>query len=78
MVREKIKMRMVEKQRDIKERKKIIDFEDKVKKMERMKIIMIIKVCDIKEVGKGIWKGWKGKIMRKILYEKEMVMKGGF
>ncbi|MEI4422393.1 HD domain-containing protein, partial [Streptococcus agalactiae] len=46
--REHLTMSMVAQSRDLNDRKTIIDFADTVQTMERLKLLLILTVCDIK------------------------------
>lgn len=78
LVREHLTMSMVAQSRDLNDRKTIIDFADTVQTMERLKLLPILTVCDIKAVGPGVWNGWKGQLLRTLFYETELVLTGGF
>ena len=78
LVREHLTMSMVAQSRDLNDRKTIIDFADRVQTLERLKLLLILTVCDIKGVGPGVWNGWKGQLLRTLFYETELVLTGGF
>jgi len=54
--------------RDLSDRKTIQDFCDVVKSPERLRLLLILTVVDIRAVGPNIWNGWKGQLLRN-LYE---------
>lgn len=64
--------------RDLNDRKTIVDFADKVQSMERLKMLLVLTVCDIRAVGPGVWNGWKGQLLRALYYETELLISGGF
>ena len=78
LVREHLTMSMVAQSRDLNDRKTIVDFADTVQTMERLKLLLILTVCDIKAVGPGVWNGWKGQLLRTLFEETELVLTGGF
>lgn len=78
LVREHLTMSMVAQSRDLNDRKTIVDFADRVQTMERLKLLLILTVCDIKGVGPGVWNGWKGQLLRTLFFETELVLTGGF
>ncbi|TIU14630.1 MAG: hypothetical protein E5W53_30435, partial [Mesorhizobium sp.] len=45
---------------------------------ERLKLLLILTVCDIRGVGPGVWNGWKGQLLRTLYYETELLLTGGF
>lgn len=78
LVQEHLTMSMVAQSRDLNDRKTIVDFAAKVQTMERLKLLLILTVCDIKAVGPGVWNGWKGQLLRTLFYETELLLTGGF
>jgi [protein-PII] uridylyltransferase len=49
-----------------------------VQSMDRLKLLLILTVCDIRAVGPGVWNGWKGQLLRTLYYETEPILTGGF
>ncbi len=64
--------------RDLNDHKTIVDFADTMQTMERMKMLLILTVCDTKAVGPGVWNGWKGQLLRTLYHEAEPHLTGGF
>ncbi len=56
----------------------IENFSQVVQSVERMKLLTILTVADIKAVGPGVWNGWKAQLIRTLYYETEPVLTGGF
>jgi [protein-PII] uridylyltransferase len=48
-----------------------------VQTQERLKMLLMITVCDIRAVGPGVWNGWKGQLLRTLYWETEVVLGGG-
>ena len=71
-------MSMTAQTRDLNDRKTIQDFADIVQSVERLKLLLILTVCDIRGVGPGVWNGWKGQLLRTLYYETELQLTGGF
>ncbi len=63
--------------RDISDPKTIRDFSAIVQTPERLKLLILLTVADIRAVGPGIWNGWKGQLLRALYYETEPVVAGG-
>jgi [protein-PII] uridylyltransferase len=63
--------------RDIMDPKTIESFVGMVQTLERLKLLLILTVCDIKAVGPGVWNGWKGQLLRTLYWEAEIVLAGG-
>jgi [protein-PII] uridylyltransferase len=71
-------MSMTAQTRDLNDRKTIEDFAAVVQSVERMKLLLVLTVCDIRGVGPGVWNGWKGQLLRTLYYETELLLTGGF
>ena len=71
-------MSMTAQTRDLHDRKTITDFAEKVQSMDRLKLLLILTICDIRAVGPGVWNGWKGQLLRTLYYETELLLSGGF
>ena len=57
--------------------KTIKDFCRKVQSLERLQLLLILTVADIRAVGPGVFNGWKGQLLRTLYYESEPVLSGG-
>ncbi|EFG2885796.1 [protein-PII] uridylyltransferase, partial [Escherichia coli] len=71
-------MSMTAQTRDLNDRKTIDDFASVVQSVDRLKLLLILTVCDIRGVGPGVWNGWKGQLLRTLYYETELLLTGGF
>ncbi|MBS9719151.1 [protein-PII] uridylyltransferase [Tianweitania sp. BSSL-BM11] len=71
-------MSMTAQTRDLNDRKTIEDFAAVVQSVERLKLLTVLTVCDIRGVGPGVWNGWKGQLIRTLYYETELLLTGGF
>ncbi|MDO3433393.1 [protein-PII] uridylyltransferase [Rhizobium sp. CBN3] len=78
LIEEHLTMSMVAQTRDLTDRKTIIDFADRVQSLDRLKMLLILTICDIRAVGPGVWNGWKGQLLRTLYYETELLLAGGF
>jgi [protein-PII] uridylyltransferase len=78
LVENHLVMSMTAQTRDLNDRKTIQDFGDVVQSVERLKLLLILTVCDIRGVGPGVWNGWKGQLLRTLYYETELLLTGGF
>jgi len=78
LVREHLVMSMVAQSRDLTDRKTIADFAAKVQTMERLNLLLLLTICDIKSVGPSVWNGWKGELLRTLYYATELILSGGF
>jgi len=63
--------------RDIGDAKTIRDFANIVQSPERLKLLLVLTIADIRAVGPTTWNGWKGQLLRGLYYEVEPVLAGG-
>ncbi|WP_306117469.1 MULTISPECIES: [protein-PII] uridylyltransferase [unclassified Roseitalea] len=78
LVEEHLTMSMTAQGRDLSDRKTIEDFTARVQTVRRLKLLLILTVCDIRAVGPGVWNGWKGQLLRTLYAEAELALTGGF
>ncbi|MDX6804654.1 [protein-PII] uridylyltransferase [Terrihabitans rhizophilus] len=52
-------------------------FAAKVQTLERLKMLLVLTVADVKAVGPGVWTAWKGQLLRTLYWEAELVLAGG-
>ncbi|QDZ02196.1 [protein-PII] uridylyltransferase [Nitratireductor mangrovi] len=78
LVENHLVMSMTAQTRDLNDRKTIEDFAQVVQSVERLKLLLVLTVCDIRGVGPGVWNGWKGQLLRTLYYETELLLTGGF
>jgi len=62
--------------RDLNDFKTIKDFTEIVQTSERLKLLLLLTVADIKAVGPGVWNGWKGQLLRTLYHEAEPMIAG--
>ena len=63
--------------RDLADPSTIQTFAAAVQTLERLRMLLVLTVCDIKAVGPGVWNGWKGQLLRTLYWETEVVLTGG-
>ena len=61
---------------DLHDPKTIMDFVQDVQSPERLKLLLILTVADIRAVGPDIWNGWKASLMRDLYRRAEAVIGG--
>ncbi len=61
--------------RDLSDPNTIAEFVSVVQSLERLRLLLMLTVADIRAVGPGIWNGWKGALMRD-LYTRAQAMMG--
>jgi len=63
--------------RDLADRRTIETFAAAVQTLERLKMLFILTICDIRAVGPGVWNAWKGDLLRTLYWETEVELTGG-
>ncbi|HEY1506211.1 MAG TPA: [protein-PII] uridylyltransferase [Stellaceae bacterium] len=62
---------------DIDDPKTIADFVARVQSPERLKLLLLLTVADIRAVGPKIWNGWKAALLRELYHRAFELMSGG-
>lgn len=60
--------------RDLDDPQTIRDFIEVVQSPERLKLLLLLTVADIRAVGPNIWNGWKGQLLRELYAEAEAAL----
>jgi len=63
--------------RDVSDPRTVGDFARIVQTPERLRLLLVLTVADIRAVGPGVWNGWKGQLMRELYNATEAVFRGG-
>ncbi|MFI5015808.1 MAG: [protein-PII] uridylyltransferase [Hyphomicrobiales bacterium] len=77
LVRYHLLMSTTAQSRDLGDPSTIEAFAAVVQTLERLKLLMVLTIADIKAVGPGVWTGWKGELLRTLYYETEVLLAGG-
>jgi [protein-PII] uridylyltransferase len=77
LIREHLTMSNVAYSRDLSDPKTIRDFAEVVQTRERLKLLLLLTVADIRAVGPGTWNGWKGQLLRELYHRTEVLVGGG-
>ncbi len=77
LVQNHLVMSLIAFSRDIADPKTIRDFANVVQSPERLKLLLVLTVADIRAVGPSAWNGWKGQLLRGLYFETEPVVAGG-
>ena len=77
LIRHHLLMSETAQTRDLNDFKTILDFANVVQSPERLKLLLILTVADIRAVGPNVWNGWKGQLLRTLYFETEPVLSGG-
>jgi [protein-PII] uridylyltransferase len=63
--------------RDLSDFKTILDFAESVASPERLRLLTLLTVVDIRAVGPGVWNNWKGQLLRDLHDAAEEVLRLG-
>ena len=63
--------------RDVNDPKTVSDFVGTVKSLERLRLLLVLTVADIRAVGPGVWNAWKAALLRDLYYAAEEAITGG-
>ena len=63
--------------RDLSDPKTIQDFVGRVKSLERLRLLLILTVVDIRAVGPGVWNSWKRQLLRDLFDSAEELLRLG-
>jgi [protein-PII] uridylyltransferase len=77
LIERHLDMSTIAQSRDLSDRKTIRDFAQMVQSLERLKLLLILTVADIRAVGPGVFNGWKGQLLRTLYYATEPHLSGG-
>ncbi|MDR3500714.1 MAG: [protein-PII] uridylyltransferase [Parvibaculum sp.] len=77
LVKNHLVMSDVAQKRDISDPRTVRDFAQLVQSPERLKLLYVLTVVDIKAVGPGVWNGWKAQLLRELYFETAAVIQGG-
>jgi len=77
LVRNHLVMARVAFKRDIDDPKTIQDFVALVQSPERLRLMLLLTVADIRAVGPTVWNGWKAGLLRELYLRAEELMTGG-
>ena len=77
LVRHHLLMSRTAFKRDLADFKTILDFAETVASPERLKLLLILTVVDIRAVGPGVWNNWKGQLLRDLFESAEEVLRLG-
>lgn len=63
--------------RDLSDPKAVADFAAEVKSPERLRMLLILTVVDIKAVGPKVWNGWKGQLLKDLFNQAQDLLVAG-
>src|SRR5579863_2660016 len=77
LVEHHLTMSMTAQSRDLSDPRTVEGFAAVVQTLERLRLLLVLTICDIKAVGPAVWNGWKGQLLRTLFWETEIVLGGG-
>ncbi|MGK6321833.1 [protein-PII] uridylyltransferase [Sphingomonas sp. DT-51] len=77
LVRHHLLMSATAFRRDLTDFKTILDFAEVVQSPERLRLLLVLTVVDIRAVGPGTWNGWKGQLLGDLYDRAEEVLRLG-
>ena len=63
--------------RDVTDPRTVTAFTRIVENPERLRLLLVLTVADIRAVGPGVWNGWKGQLLRELFGSTEAIFRGG-
>ncbi|MGO4688970.1 [protein-PII] uridylyltransferase [Brevundimonas sp. 2YAF1] len=76
LVRHHLLMSDYAQKRDVSDPSTVRAFAEAVGDPERLRMLMVLTVADIRAVGPGVWNGWKGQLMRALFEATEALFRG--
>lgn len=77
LVRHHLLMSATAFKRDLSDFKTILDFAQKVQSPERLRLLLVLTIVDIRAVGPGVWNGWKRQLLTTLYQSTEEVLRLG-
>ncbi len=77
LVRHHLVMSDVAQKRDISDPRTIAQFAEIVGNVERLRLLLVLTVADIRAVGPAVWNDWKGQLLRDLYRLTEATLHGG-
>jgi [protein-PII] uridylyltransferase len=77
LVRYHLAMSATSFQRDLMDPKTIETFAALIQSPERLRLLLVLTVCDIRAVGPNVWNNWKAALLRQLYSATEQVLSGG-
>ena len=77
LVRHHLLMSDVAQKRDTSDPRTVRDFANIVQSPTRLRLLLVLTVCDIRGVGPGVWNNWKAQLLRKLYWDTRDLLTGG-
>lgn len=76
LVRHHLVMSNTAQKRDIDDPKTIRDFADHCQSPERLRLLLVLTIADMRATGPTVWNGWKAALLRDLYYRTEELLSG--
>jgi len=77
LVRHHLLMSDVAQKRDTSDPQTVKDFAEIVQSPTRLRLLLVLTVCDIRGVGPGVWNNWKAQLLRRLYWDTRDYLTGG-
>jgi [protein-PII] uridylyltransferase len=77
LVRHHLLMSDVAQKRDTSDPRTVKDFAAIVQSPTRLRLLLVMTVCDIRGVGPGVWNNWKAQLLRRLYWDTRDFLTGG-
>jgi [protein-PII] uridylyltransferase len=77
LVRRHLAMSDTAQKRDLSDARTITDFADLVQTPEKLRLLLVLTIADIRAVGEGVWNSWKAQLLRDLFRLTEAAFRGG-
>ncbi len=77
LVRHHLLMSDVAQKRDTSDLRTVRDFAAIVQSPTRLRLLLVLTVCDIRGVGPGVWNNWKAQLLRRLYWDTRDFLTGG-
>ncbi len=77
LIRNHLVMSDVAQKRDLSDPRTVRDFVQTVKSTNRLHLLTILTVCDIRGVGPNTWNNWKAQLIRTLYFASQQALQGG-
>jgi [protein-PII] uridylyltransferase len=77
LVRNHLVMSDVAQRRDLADPRTVAQFATRVATLERLRLLLVLTVADIRAVGPAVWNDWKGQLLRDLYRLTEATLRGG-
>ncbi|MET0546656.1 MAG: ACT domain-containing protein, partial [Caulobacterales bacterium] len=77
LVRHHLAMSDTAQKRDLSDPRTVTDFAELVRTPEKLRLLLVLTIADIRAVGEGVWNSWKAQLLRDLFRLTEAAFRGG-